>query len=67
VKKGRCFFSFDLFGVPKGFYYYASIGEKYYFSGDSAAPAAAAPHIDKNGKNVIIYSGIDINPKKILI
>ncbi len=63
VKKGRCFFSFDLFGIPKGFYYYASIGEKYYFSGDSAAPAAA-PHIDKNGKNVIIYSGIDINPKK---
>ena len=61
VKKGRCFFAFDLFGIPKGFYYYASIGEKYYFSGDSAAGAA---HIDKNGKNVIIYSGIDINPKK---
>ena len=64
VKKGRCFFSFDLFGIPKGFYYYASIGGKYYFSGDSADASAEARHIDKNGKNVIIYSGIDINPKK---
>jgi len=64
VKKGRCFFSFDLFGIPKGFYYYVSVCGKYYFSGDSADSAKHHIDMDKNGKNVIIYSGIDINPKK---
>ncbi len=61
VKKGRCYFSFDLFGIPKGFYYNVFMGGKYYFSGDSAD---ITENIDKGGRNVIIYAGIDINPKK---
>jgi hypothetical protein len=61
VKRGRCFFAFDLFGIPKGFYYDISAGNKYYFSGDFID---AAENIDKTGKNAIIYAGIDINPKK---
>ena len=35
VKNGRCFFSFDMFGIPKGFYFGAQSSDgKKYFSGD---------------------------------
>ena len=59
VRRGRCYFSFDLYGFPKGFYYYIDWGGEHYFSGDSV-PC----NMDKKDKNVIIYAGIDINPKK---
>ncbi|MHB1545511.1 MAG: PHP domain-containing protein [bacterium] len=57
VKNGRCYFSFDLFGIPKGFYFFVFMKNRYYFSGDSVS-------VDKNDKNVIIYAGISINFKK---
>ncbi len=47
------------------------MGGNYYFGGDSVNTGDIAEtniedneNIDKTGKNVIIYAGIDINPKK---
>jgi hypothetical protein len=35
IKNGRCFFAFDMFGIPKGFYFGAESSDgKKYFSGD---------------------------------
>ncbi|MGC8554438.1 MAG: PHP domain-containing protein [Candidatus Acidulodesulfobacterium sp.] len=35
IKNGKCFFSFDMFGIPKGFYFGAESSDgKKYFSGD---------------------------------
>ncbi|MHB8231555.1 MAG: PHP domain-containing protein [bacterium] len=62
IKKGRCHFSYDMFGIPEGFYYRISDGGKDYFSGDRVD--LSLEDIDKKDKNVIIYAGININPEK---
>ncbi len=69
IKKGRCFFAFDMFGIPKGFYFGAESSDgKKYFSGDYINAAEinfVVKNLDKNDKkNVIIFAGIDINGRK---
>ena len=102
IKNGRCFFAFDMLGIPKNFYFGAQSSDgKKYFSGDyintseikgktedetnlkdkgkekdkdkgknqyrvnDKYKGSASKKIDKNDKkNVIIFSGIDINGKK---
>ncbi len=66
LRDGKCYFSFDLFGMPEGFYFNALYAGKYYLSGDTVniAVSGAGKNIDKKDKNVIIYAGININPKK---
>jgi len=65
IKKGRCFFAFDIFGIQKGFYFGAESSDgKKYFSGD-CINIYTNENLNKNGKkNVIIFSGIDINHRK---
>lgn len=57
LKNGRCYFSYDMFGRPVGFYFELFYGGLFYISGDTL-------NMDKGDKNVIIYSGIRINPEK---
>ncbi len=65
LKKGRCYFSFDLFGIPKGFYYGVSMGGRHYFSGDSIDVSdSVSSNMDNKDKNAIIYAGININQEK---
>jgi hypothetical protein len=63
IKNGRCFFAFDMLGIPKGFYFGAQSSDgKKYFSGDYINASEIKNTNDK--KNVIIFSGIDINGRK---
>ncbi len=67
LKNGKCYFSYDMFGIPKGFYYEISYGNKLYTSGDSVRFSVSDLHemdINKMDRNVIIYAGVNINPKK---
>jgi hypothetical protein len=64
VKKGKCYFSFDLFGIPRGFYYGISAGDKYYFSGDMLDLKDVSSTGGGRDKNVTICSGIGINSQK---
>ena len=57
IKSGKCYFSYDMFGAPSGFYFEIFYDDKFYISGDTL-------NIDKKDKNAIIYSGIKINPKR---
>ncbi len=57
IKNGKCYFSYDMFGHPQGFYFEIFYDDKFYVSGDTL-------NMDKKDKNAIIYSGIKINPKK---
>ncbi len=57
IKNGKCYFSYDMFGYPQGFYFEISCGDKFYISGDTL-------NMDKKDKNVIICAGIKINPKR---
>lgn len=62
VKDGKCYMAFDMFGAPEGFYFEAFSDGKYYISGDSLTLDPSS--LDNSPDNVIIYSGIRINPKK---
>ncbi len=55
IKKGKCYFSYDMFGRPQGFFFKIFYLDELCVSGDTL-------NIDKKDKNVIIHSGIDINP-----
>ena len=57
IKSGKCYFSYDMFGAPCGFYFEIFYDDRLYISGDTL-------NIDKKDKNAIIYSGIKINPKR---
>ncbi len=65
IKKGSCYFSFDLFGKPEGFYFEAGIAEEnkkeeYFTSGD----IINLKKIKNKIRCINFYSGININYKK---
>ncbi len=61
LKSGKCYFSFDMFGSPKGFYFEAVLKNQVYSSGD--AVHLYLKDIDNKDESMIVYSGIRINPK----
>ena len=65
IKKGSCYFAFDLFGKPEGFYFEAGISEgnnkeEYFTSGD----IINLKKIKNKIQYINFYSGININYKK---
>lgn len=57
VREGKCYFSYDMFGRPQGFFFQIAYMDRLCVSGDIL-------NVDKKYKNIIIHSGIDIDPKK---